>query len=80
MVIGFLRRGDYGFALGKCIGYGYLQHPDGNKVTMDFLKSGTYHIERMGKKYPAKIHTKTPFDPKNKRVKGIYDEELPIRQ
>lgn len=78
--VGFLRRADYAHALGKSIGYGYIRNPEGTKVTMDFMKSGTYSINRMGDMIPATIHTKTPFDPKNKRVKGIYDEALPIHQ
>ena len=77
--VGFLRRGDFAYALGKSIGYGYVSHPDGDNVTNEFLKSGTYSVENLGNVYPATIHTKTPFDPKNKRVKGIYDEPLPIR-
>ena len=78
--VGYLRRADYAFALGKTMGYGYVSHPDGIVVKMDFLKSGAYTIERMGQELQATIHTKTPFDPQNKRVKGIYDEELPIRK
>lgn len=29
----------------------------------------------MGVVYKAKAHLKSPFDPENKRVKGIYDWE-----
>ena len=77
-VMGFLRRGEYAFALGKSIGYGYVKHPEGEKVTLDYLRAGKWSVERMGTKYPATLHTKSPFDPKNKRVKGEYDEPLPI--
>lgn len=71
-VVGFLRRADYGFSIGKSIGYGYVIHPEGRVVNADFLKSGNYSLEHMGEKIPAKLHTRSPFDPKNQRVKGIY--------
>ncbi|XP_013401693.1 sarcosine dehydrogenase, mitochondrial [Lingula anatina] len=78
--VGFLRRAEYAFALGKSIGYGYVRCPDGSAVTADFMKSGVYTLEHMGATYPAKLHLKSPFDPQNKRVKGIYDEPLPIHK
>ncbi|GFU16536.1 sarcosine dehydrogenase, mitochondrial [Nephila pilipes] len=79
-IVGFLRRAEYGFAIGKSIGYGYVTHPNGEVITLDFLKSGTYHLESMGVKYPAKYHPKSPFDPNNLRVKGDYSEPLPVDQ
>lgn len=42
------------------------------QVSPDFIKSGEFTLERMGVSYKAKAHLKTPFDPENKRVKGIY--------
>lgn len=41
-------------------------------MSADFIKSGEFTLERMGVTYKAKAHLKTPFDPENKRVKGIY--------
>ncbi|XP_023228229.1 sarcosine dehydrogenase, mitochondrial-like [Centruroides sculpturatus] len=77
-IVGFLRRGDYAFALGKSIGYGYVKAPGGDNISIDYIKSGDYKLECMGVTYPANVHLKTPFDPANKRIKGIYDEPLPI--
>lgn len=71
-IVGFVRRGGYGFHIGKSIAYGYVKDPSGNPVTNDFLKSGEYHLEFMGVKFPAQYHAKTPFDPKNERIKGNY--------
>lgn len=73
-LVGFLRQGEYGFHIKKSIGYGYISNPDGGKVTNKFLKQGEYTIERMGDVYPAQIHIKSPFDPENKRVQGIYED------
>lgn len=42
------------------------------QVSADFIKSGEFTLERMGVTYKAKAHLKSPFDPENKRVKGIY--------
>uniref|UniRef100_A0A7N6AG56 Sarcosine dehydrogenase, mitochondrial n=1 Tax=Anabas testudineus TaxID=64144 RepID=A0A7N6AG56_ANATE len=70
--VGHLRRADYGFFIDKTIGYGYVRNPDGGVVSADFIKSGDFTLERMGVTYKAKAHLKTPFDPENKRVKGIY--------
>ncbi|CAH1786368.1 unnamed protein product [Owenia fusiformis] len=79
-VVGFLRRADYAFSLGKSFGVGYISNPSGEPITTDFIKSGNYEIDHMGEMYKAKMYLKSPFDPSNKRVKGVYDEALPIRQ
>ncbi|CAG0880074.1 unnamed protein product [Darwinula stevensoni] len=77
--VGHIYRGEYANALGKSIGYGYIHHPEKELVTADFLGNGTYELESFCKKYNAQIHLKSPFDPGNKRIKGIYDEPLPVR-
>ncbi|XP_045326230.1 sarcosine dehydrogenase, mitochondrial isoform X3 [Leopardus geoffroyi] len=71
-VVGHVRRADFGFAVDKTLAYGYIRDPSGQSVTLDFVKSGDYALERMGVAYPARAHLKSPFDPDNKRVKGIY--------
>lgn len=72
-VVGFLRRSDFAFSLGKSIGYGYISAPEGQTITTDYAKSGKYQIESFGNKYDANLHLQSPFDPKSKRVQGIYD-------
>uniref|UniRef100_A0A8C1MLB0 Sarcosine dehydrogenase n=1 Tax=Cyprinus carpio TaxID=7962 RepID=A0A8C1MLB0_CYPCA len=42
------------------------------QVSPDFVRSGEFTLERMGVTYKATAHLKSPFDPENKRVKGIY--------
>ncbi|KAK2188591.1 hypothetical protein NP493_127g01000 [Ridgeia piscesae] len=71
-VAGFIRRADYAHALDKSIAYGYVTRDDGEAVTMDYLRSGTYQLEHMGELVAATLHTKSPFDPSNERVKGRY--------
>uniref|UniRef100_A0A673APW3 Sarcosine dehydrogenase n=1 Tax=Sphaeramia orbicularis TaxID=375764 RepID=A0A673APW3_9TELE len=70
--VGHLRRSDYGFFIDKTIGYGYIRNPDGGVVSADFIKTGEFTLERMGVTYKAKAHIRSPFDPENNRVKGIY--------
>ncbi|XP_072386049.1 sarcosine dehydrogenase, mitochondrial [Diabrotica undecimpunctata] len=76
VIVGILRRGDYGFSLDSTIGTGYVEHPKGKVIDNEFLKNGTYHIEVRNKKYPASLYLRSPFDPKNLRLKGIYDNQL----
>uniref|UniRef100_A0A1E1X2L8 Putative dimethylglycine dehydrogenase n=1 Tax=Amblyomma aureolatum TaxID=187763 RepID=A0A1E1X2L8_9ACAR len=76
-VVGFTRRGDYGFALGKSMAYGYVKRPDGGPVSPEYLASGSYWLESLGRRFKATFHPKAPFDPANKRVRGVYDEPLP---
>lgn len=71
-VVGFIRRGDFGFAINKSIAYGYIQDPNNQTINNNYLKEGTYTLESMGEIFPAQVHLKPPFDPKNLRVKGQY--------
>jgi 4-methylaminobutanoate oxidase (formaldehyde-forming) len=59
--------GAYAFKLGTSIGMGYLSQPGG--VLNDWILSGTYEIMVEGRKYPARVHLKSPYDPKNERPK-----------
>ncbi|KAJ8941399.1 hypothetical protein NQ314_010399 [Rhamnusium bicolor] len=75
-IVGYLRRGDYGFSLESSIGTGYIVHPKGEVVDGEFLKSGTYQIEVRNKKYPATLFLKSPFDPNHQRVRGLYEHQF----
>lgn len=72
-IVGHIRRGEYGFTLQKPIGQSYISRPDGQKMNEEFLKTGKYEIEIMGTRYPATCHLRSPFDPKGKRVLGVYE-------
>lgn len=75
-VVGFVRRANYGYSIDKSIAYGYVSHHDGLPVSLDYLKSGTYTIEHLGQRVSAQIHIKSPFDPENRRIKGIYQRPI----
>jgi len=72
VAVGFLRRGDYGFTINKSLAFGYIRHHDGQPVTSVYITTGQYSVERLGQAIPARVHLRSPFDPENKRVKGIY--------
>ncbi|XP_070532336.1 sarcosine dehydrogenase, mitochondrial-like [Ptychodera flava] len=76
--VGFLRTAQFAFALGKTIAYGYVHHPEGGVVNNAYLKEGEYHIESMGELFPATFHVRSPFDPKNMRIQGVYDDAVSV--
>lgn len=47
-------------------------HPEGECVTKEFLESGEYEIEIMGKLYPTQLYLTSPFDPHNEKLKIQY--------
>lgn len=72
-VVGYLRRGEFGFSVNSSIGCGYVNGTDPTVPVDDqYLLNGDYFIESMGVKYQAQIHLKPLFDPENKRIQGIY--------
>lgn len=50
----------------------YITAPNGQNITKEFLETGAYQIEVMRKRYPATMHLRSPFDPHNKRLLGLY--------
>ncbi|KAG6447560.1 hypothetical protein O3G_MSEX005038 [Manduca sexta] len=72
--VGYLRRGEYAYYLDKPIGIGYVTNK-GSIVTKDYLKSGEYEVEVMGKKHKATFHFKSPFDPSGQRLLGNYGDQ-----
>lgn len=73
-VVGHLRRGEWAYTLDCAFGQCYIKRPDSNKpIDMDYIKSGKYQIEVMGKLLDADVHTRSPFDPKGLRILGQYN-------
>lgn len=73
-VVGHLRRGEYAYMLHKSIGQAYIRNPDPTKkVDEEFITNGHYQIEIMGVMHDIKCHLRSPFDPKGKRIKGLYE-------
>jgi len=65
--VGYLTSGNYGHHLGRAVGLGYVNNPDG--VTADWVKDGTYEIEVACERFPARASLRPMYDPKAERVK-----------
>jgi glycine cleavage system T protein len=59
--------GAYGFKVGSAVGMGYVKSEQA--ITEDWILSAKYEIEVEGKMIPAKVHIRSPYDPKNQRSK-----------
>lgn len=70
--VGHIRRAEYAYSLQSMMGKAFIRRPDGKPIDAEFIKSGEYEIDVMGKKYKANCLLKSPFDPENKRLMGDY--------
>jgi len=59
--------GAYGFKIGGAVGFGYLSN--GDSISDKWILDGQYEIMVEGRKIPAKVHLRSPYDPKNERPK-----------
>jgi 4-methylaminobutanoate oxidase (formaldehyde-forming) len=66
--VGYIMSGGYGHTLGASVGVGPVEN-EGETVTVDFVKSGSYEIDIAGVRYPAKASLRPMYDPKLERVR-----------
>ena len=66
-IVGRVTSGNYGHALGRAIGLGYVTNPDG--VGKEFIESGRFEIEVACERVPATASLRPLYDPKSERVK-----------
>ena len=59
----------------KYFNFRYINHPENENVTLEYIKSGEYEIDVMNKRYPVDIKLKGIFDPENKKL----NPDLPLR-
>jgi len=59
--------GAYGFEVGKAVAMGYLRNREG--ITDEWIKQGKYQIMVEGNPVPATVHSGSPYDPENLRMK-----------
>ena len=62
-----LTSGAYGFKIGSAVGMGYVKNEDG--ITGQWVLEGKYELEVEGKMIPARVHIRSPYDPKNQRTR-----------
>lgn len=72
--VGHLRWAEFGYMTNKSIGKSYIHRSDGQSIDTEYLKQGTYEIDVLDKRYPAKLHLSSPFDKTNQRIQGFYNE------
>jgi glycine cleavage system aminomethyltransferase T/glycine/D-amino acid oxidase-like deaminating enzyme len=66
--VGHIMAGGYGHTLGASVGVGPVEN-EGQPVSIDFIKSGSYEIDIAGVRYPAKVSLRPMYDPKLKKVR-----------
>jgi glycine cleavage system aminomethyltransferase T len=67
-LVGYLNSGGYGHTLGGAVGLGSVENEQG--VTADFVKSGSYELEVVGVRYPARASLRPMYDPEGERVRA----------
>jgi 4-methylaminobutanoate oxidase (formaldehyde-forming) len=60
--------GGYGHTLGASVGVGPVEN-EGQNVSVDYIKSGSYEIDIAGIRYAAKVSLRPMYDPKLTRVR-----------
>jgi 4-methylaminobutanoate oxidase (formaldehyde-forming) len=70
VAVGQITSGAWGAAVGGCVGLAYIRHPDGNVLTRDFARAGSYQVNVGGRLHPATVHLRPPFDPEGERIKA----------
>jgi len=66
--VGYIMAGGYGHTLGASVGVGPIEN-EGETVTVDFVKSGSYEIDIAGVRFPAKASLRPMYDPKLEKVR-----------
>jgi 4-methylaminobutanoate oxidase (formaldehyde-forming) len=67
-LVGRITSGAYGHTLGRAIGLGYVEHPDG--VTDAFVAGGRWELEIACERFSARAQLAPPYDPKSLRVRA----------
>jgi 4-methylaminobutanoate oxidase (formaldehyde-forming) len=67
-LVGRITSGAYGHTLGRAVGLGYVEDPDG--VTDAFVAAGRWEVEIAGDRVPARAQLSPPYDPHSVRVRA----------
>jgi glycine cleavage system aminomethyltransferase T len=67
-LVGRITSGAYGHTLGRAVGMGYVENPDG--VSDAWVTSGRWELEIACDRFPARAQFAPPYDPKSLRVKA----------
>lgn len=64
--VGYTTSGSYAHTLGAAIGMAYLRRSE--PIADDWLRQGTYEVLVNGRKFPAQLHLRAPYDPDRRRI------------
>ena len=67
-LVGRITSGAYGHTLGRAVGLGYVEHPDG--VSDAFVDAGRWELEIACERVPAHAQPDPPYDPKSTRIRA----------
>ena len=67
VLVGRTTSGVFGHTLGRSVGLGYVEDPGG--VVPSFVREGSYEIEVLAERSPAKARMRPAYDPKSERVR-----------
>lgn len=68
-VAGIMTSGAYGYTLGRSVGSGYLNIPEGQSWS-EYIRSGSFEVEIAGVRHAADVSAKPFYDPEGKRPKS----------
>ena len=63
---GYTSSGAFGHTLGHAVALGYIRSEEG--VTPEYLEAGAYTIEVDGRRCPASLSLRAPYDPERRRI------------
>ena len=67
-LVGRITSGASGHTLGRAVGLGFVEHPDG--ITDAFVATGRWEVEIACERVPARAQLTPPYDPKSLRVRS----------
>jgi 4-methylaminobutanoate oxidase (formaldehyde-forming) len=61
--------GAWGATLGTGVGLAWVQAPAGTTADAAYVRAGDYHLDVGGRRIPATVTLKSPFDPSGEKVR-----------
>jgi glycine cleavage system aminomethyltransferase T len=67
--VGQVTSAAWGQALGSCVGLAYVNDPDAEAVTADWLRSGGFAVNVGGRIHGVQVGLRAPYDPDGTRIR-----------
>jgi 4-methylaminobutanoate oxidase (formaldehyde-forming) len=69
VAVGYVRAASYGHTLGGAVGLALVEPKGVDVVDAAYLGSGRWELEIAGRRYPATVSLKPPYDPTAERIR-----------